>query len=306
MEDPIPRYSRKICFERVDALKCDPANCQIFLTCNPPTTRSHINNQYPTTQKLHPVLFLTLPSFIPSPIGEPILKMPPNPFLLAADSPNQLLSLLADSPHLAAQQDDHGYSLLHAAASYNHLDVLRALVADYHVPVALRDEDNETALFVVETVDAARVLVEELHLDATLQNDEGQTARESIEADGDYPAVVEYLTSKEEGAAPPPQQQVNGTGGAGAGAVAGLVNGDGGGLPPVPQGLEVAFGTMHEGDAAGGAAPDPEFRRRIEELAARDDFHSDAGQAALRRLVEEAIHGEELAEGRRNVRPREG
>lgn len=228
--------------------------------------------------------------------------MPPNPFLLAADNPTALLPLLRSTPALASQQDSHGYSLLHAAASYNHLDLLRALVNEFRVPVDLRDEDAETALFVVETVDAARVLVEELGLDVSLRGDEGTTAREKIEAEGDFGEVAEYLRTKEEG-------QVNGTGAAQSTTVNGQpeVNGHGesnGELPPVPQGLQVNFGTMTEEEAA-GASLDPELRRRIEELAARDDFHTDAGQAELRRVVMEAIAGEELAE-ERNVRPREG
>lgn len=241
--------------------------------------------------------------------------MPPNPFLLAADNPAALLPLLRETPALASQQDDHGYSLLHAAASYNHLDLLRALVREFHVPVDLRDEDDETALFVVETVDAARVLVEELGLDVSIRGEEGTTAREKIEVDGDFPDVAGYLRTKEGMAG------VNGAGDAqeanGGGQVNGQINGqvnggtngeingnENGVLPPVPQGLSVNFGTIPEGEVA-GASPNPEFRRRIEELAAREDFHTDAGQAALRRLVEEAIAGEDLAE-ERNVRPREG
>lgn len=227
--------------------------------------------------------------------------MPPNPFLLAADSPNLLLELLRSEPQLAAQQDDHGYSLLHAAASYNHLDLLRSLVNEFNVPVDLRDEDNETALFVVETVEAARILVEELSLDTSLRGDEGTTAREKIESEGDFPEVAAYLRGKEQANG----QGVNGTTPEAGAVVNGQVNGDGGELPPVPQGLEVAFGTMSEAEVGGGGAPDPEFRRRIEELAAREDFHTEAGQAELRRLVEEAIAGEDLAE-ERNVRPREG
>lgn len=227
--------------------------------------------------------------------------MPPNPFLLAADSPNLLLELLRNEPQLAAQQDDHGYSLLHAAASYNHLALLRSLVNEFNVPVDLRDEDNETALFVVETVEAARILVEELSIDTTLRGDEGTTAREKIESEEDFPEVAAYLRGREQANG----QGVNGTTPEATAVVNGQVNGDGGALPPVPQGLEVAFGTMSEAEVGGGGAPDPEFRRRIEELAAREDFHTEAGQAELRRLVEEAIAGEDLAEGR-NVRQREG
>ena len=222
-------------------------------------------------------------------------NMPPNPFLLAADNPTALLALLRESPSLASQQDDHGYSLLHAAASYNHLDLLRALVTDFNVPVDIRDEDSETALFVVETVEAARLLVEELGMDTALAGDEGLTAGEKIQQDGDFPAVAEYLAGREGGAAA-----------GGGGAAQAPVNGTtpNGRLPPVPQGLSVNFGTVND-DEAGGASPDPEFRRRIEDLAAREDLDTEAGQAALRQLVEDAVAGEDLAQ-ERNVRPRQG
>lgn len=162
------------------------------------------------------------------------------------------------------------------------------------MPVDLRDEDSETALFVVETVEAARLLVEELGMDTALTGDEGLTAREKIQQDGDFPAVAEYLAGKE-GAAP-----------AREGAAPAHVNGTGpnGCLPPAPQGLSVNFGTVNE-DEAGSAPPDPEFRRRIEELATREDLGTEAGQAALRQLVEEAVAGQDLAQ-ERSVRPRQG
>ncbi|KXX80613.1 Ankyrin repeat domain-containing protein 53 [Madurella mycetomatis] len=216
--------------------------------------------------------------------------MSPNPYLLAADNPQALLSLLREKPSLATGQDEHGYSLVHAAASYNHLDLLRSLIREFKVPVDLRDEDGETALFVVETVEAACVLVEELGLDTKIQNAEGQTAREKIEADEEWPAVAEYLQKQENGSG-----GANGTETDNASAVTEL--------PPLPEGLKVTMGTMDEAEV-GAQQPDPEFRRRIEELAAREDFQTPEGQAALRRLVEDAIGGEGLTEGR-SVRPRQ-
>ncbi|KAK4183114.1 hypothetical protein QBC35DRAFT_456611 [Podospora australis] len=214
--------------------------------------------------------------------------MSPNPYLLAADNPQALVELLKENPSLASGQDEHGYSLVHAAASYNHLDLLRSLIRDYKVPVDIKDEDGETALFVVETVDAARVLVEELGLDTKIKNDEEQTAREKFEAEAEYPEVIEYLAGLE------------------GEAVATTVNGAEAlteSLPPIPQGLNVTLGTMNEAEA-GEQQADPEFRRRIEELAAREDFQTAEGQAALRQLVQEAIGGEELTE-ERSVRPRQ-
>ncbi|KAJ1334224.1 Ankyrin repeats (many copies) [Microdochium nivale] len=218
--------------------------------------------------------------------------MAANPFLLAADNPAALLPLLRENPALASAQDDHGYSLVHAAASYNHLDLLRALIQEFNVDVDLRDEDEETALFVVETIEAAKVLIEELAADLTAIGTEGRTAREKIAEEGDYPEVVEYLESKESSL---PTDTLNGIRPAvptGSGSAASSA---------LPNGLRVSMGTMEPDDE--DAEVDPVLRRRIEELAEREDFHTEAGQAELRRLVEDAIGGGDYAD--RNVRSRQ-
>ncbi|RYP61510.1 hypothetical protein DL769_007666 [Monosporascus sp. CRB-8-3] len=219
--------------------------------------------------------------------------MPANPFLLAADNPTALLSLLRESPSLASGQDDHGYSLVHAAASYNHLDLLRTLIREYHVDVNLRDEDEETALFVVETVDAAKVLVEELGADLTVKGSEGHTAYEKIAEEGDHPDVAEYLRIQ---AAARSRGQPNGAQSNGVAAENSST------LPPVPDGLRVSMTTMASAEEE-TAELDSEFRRRIEQLAEREDLHTEAGQAELRQLVQDAIAGGNLAD--RNVRPRQ-
>ncbi|CAK7239155.1 MAG: hypothetical protein STHCBS139747_000583 [Sporothrix thermara] len=244
--------------------------------------------------------------------------MAPNPYIMAADNSPALLPLLRANPAMAREQDDHGYSLIHAAASYNHLDLLRALVQELKVPVDLRDEDNETALFVVETVESARCLVEELGLDPALTGDDGLTAAEKIAGEAEFPEVAEYLAGLQsvlaaaedvlvEGALPPPPAGMRVTMGTMPAAAAaatvedaedegGSFNHNGG------EGSSTAAGAADE-DAMGGP-PDPELRRRIEELAARPDFHTEQGQAELRQLVEDAILGQDLGE-ERNVRPRQ-
>lgn len=213
----------------------------------------------------------------------------PNPFLLAADNSPALLPLLRENPSLASSQDEHGYSLIHAAASYNHLDLLRTLVRELKVDVNLKDEDDETALFVIETEEAARVLVEELGVDVNHRGSEGFTAREKIEAEGDFPAVAAYLTKFET-----PQDEDPAT-------VAAAVLPEG--IPPPPEGMAVTVGTMDPTiDVPAGI--DPEFRRRIEELAQRDDFNTTEGQAELRKLVEDVLTGQEIGD-ERNVRPKQ-
>ncbi|ETS86846.1 hypothetical protein PFICI_00674 [Pestalotiopsis fici W106-1] len=212
-----------------------------------------------------------------------------NPYLLAADNPTALITLLQENPSLASGQDEHGYSLVHAAASYNHLELLRSLVRDFGVDVNLRDEDQETALFVVETVEAAQVLVNELKIDFLAKNGDGQTAKEKILQEGDFPEVAEYLNTAE------PSREGDGPNGAG-------INGHENDLPQPPQGMTVSMGTMAPVDD-NDAEIDPEFRRRIEELAEREDFHTEAGQAELRQLVQDAVAGRNL--GDRNVRQRQ-
>jgi uncharacterized protein len=198
----------------------------------------------------------------------------PNLYVLAADNPSTLLTLLRVNPSLASGQDEHGYSLLHAAASYGHLDLLRALVHDFKVDVNLTDEDGETCLFVAESLEIAKCLVEELGVDPAIKNDEGLTAQEMIENDGSFPVIAVYL--KEDAALAPDAIDLN---------LKDL-------HPPpfLPPNVSVNIGTMSETEPNGGLGDiDPEFKRGIDELAARDDFHSEAGQIQLRNLVTDAI-----------------
>lgn len=213
-----------------------------------------------------------------------------NPLLLAANTPDpdpRLLPLLRSKPELASRQDGHGYSLMHAAASYNHIDLLRSLVNEFHVEVNLQDEDNETCLFVAETVEAARCLVEELKIDVSLKNDEDMTAQEKIESEGDFLEVAAYLSGG--------NSEVQGSGARPA---------QNGHLPTLPPNVRVNFGAISDANdgAANDLEPDPEFRRRIEELAARENFHTEQGQQELRELITDAVR--DVSQDDRNTQRR--
>jgi hypothetical protein len=214
----------------------------------------------------------------------------PNPYLLACDNPSALLELLRSNPAIASSQDEHGYSLLHAAASYGHVDLLRALVKEYNVNVNLLDEDGETCLFVAETPRVARCLVEELGVDYNKTNDDGYKAHEKMEADDEFPQVVAYLRE---------------VAGAPAAAPAEAAEGPLNAPPPIPGNMQVNIGTMSEQEAnAGEMEVDPEFKRRIDELAAREDFNSAATQEQLRALVMDAISGSSIETADREIRRR--
>lgn len=200
--------------------------------------------------------------------------------------PQSILQTLEQHPQLATTRDAHGYSLVHAAASYNQLNVLRDLVQKYSADVNILDEDGETALFATENTEVAKCLVEELGADVNVRNSEGKTAEEKIcEEEGEGHEVYQYLRSQRTGGEP---------------GIAEVVETNG--MPPLPNGVQVNMGTMTE-DAAGDA-PDPELRRRIDELAAREDFQTPEVQEQLRQLIQEVITGMGADEGDRSVRQR--
>ena len=212
----------------------------------------------------------------------------PNPYLLASDNPAPLLELLRSNPTIASCQDESGYSLLHAAASYGHLDLLRALVKEFNVDVNLLDEDGETCLFVTEQPKVARCLVEELGVDYNKTNEEGMKAHEKMESEEENPKVSAYL------------REVIGLPAAPAiDSPVGPLNAP----PPIPGNMQVNLGTMSEQEA-NEAEVDPEFKRRIDELAARDDFDSEATQNQLRELVMDAIAGSSIETAGRETRQR--
>jgi uncharacterized protein len=217
---------------------------------------------------------------------------------LVPDHPDRVLEALQSNPSLANKQDAHGYSLVHAAVSYNHIDLLRKLVHDHAVPVDITDEDGETALFNAESVDMAKELLA-LGITADKRNNENQTAAEKLDDEDEQPLVAAFLKQNVQRPAQaaetssPDTTTVNG---------ATDHSDDVQRPPPLPNGVQINVGTMAEDEA--GAEPDPEFRRRIEELAARDDFETEEGQRELRNLVQDAVGGLRQEDGQGSAQRR--
>lgn len=203
---------------------------------------------------------------------------------LVPERPSTVIEQLQAHPELASKQDAHGYSLLHAAVSYGHKDLMKILVDTYHVDPNIKDEDEETCLFNAESIEFAH---EALNLGVRLdaKNADGLTAAEKLDDEDEQPEIAAYLRRVAQGGEPAATQpseedtatssstQVNGTHPP----------------PPLPDGVQVNVGTMAQDEV--GDEPDPEFRRRIEELAAREDFEGEEGQRELRNLIQDAVSG---------------
>ena len=207
---------------------------------------------------------------------------------LVPDSPGSVLSTLHTYPHLASKQDAHGYSLLHAATSWENKTLLIALVEEFNVDPNIKDESDETCLFNAESVDFARELLR-LGVAIDAVNDEGRTAADYLDDVDEAPLVAAFLrqvkversTATSNGHAEVASTQQNPLPGGNSDAIHPP--------PPLPNGVQVNIGTMLADEV--GEEPDPEIRRRIEALAARQDFEGEEGQRELRKLVEEVILG---------------
>lgn len=209
---------------------------------------------------------------------------------LVPDAPASVLTQLHAHPELASQQDQFGYSLVHAAASYEQRDLLKALIEEFKVDPNILDQDGENCLFNAESVAMATELIN-FGVNASLKNSDGLTAAEKLDDEDEQPAVAAYLRnlSSSGGTASSstiaPHEAVTNTNGTSATADADSVRPP----PPIPNGVQVSVGTMHADEV--GDEPDPEFRRRIEELAARQDFEGEESQNELRDLISDAVSG---------------
>ncbi|KAI9096070.1 ankyrin repeat-containing domain protein [Phlyctochytrium arcticum] len=95
------------------------------------------------------------------------------------------------SPLDANVKDISGYTPMHAAAAYGHLELLDLLVNTYNGNVNVTDEDGDTPLHVVENVNMARKLIQ-LGADVRQENLEGLTPI-AVANEEERKDIVEYL-----------------------------------------------------------------------------------------------------------------
>jgi ankyrin repeat protein len=88
-------------------------------------------------------------------------------------------------------KDENGYSILSAAASYGHKELVRILIEEFKANPNIQDEEGDAPLHICQDIDTIKLLVQ-LGADPTLRNHENKLPIEVafIECASD---VVEFL-----------------------------------------------------------------------------------------------------------------
>ena len=186
-----------------------------------------------------------------------------NIWVAAADNQVEIVEKYLTSNEFSANaKDPNGYTPIHAAASYGHLDLLKMLVSNGG-DINIQDNEGDTPLHHAEDVVTAKFIVEELKADFKIKNEEGQTAADYIEEEGEYPELAQYLRSLSHDK----PETTNGS------ALEGLP------IPGSVDGHAIRYSMEEDvGDI------DPESRRKLEEIA-----NSENPEEALRELVTSAV-----------------
>ncbi|KAG8728507.1 hypothetical protein FRC12_021686 [Ceratobasidium sp. 428] len=100
-----------------------------------------------------------------------------------------------------APDDVIGYTPMHAAASYGHLNILEYLI-EKGGDVDVTDEEGDTPLYAAESVTVAQFLVEH-GAQVDIKNSEDISPAEATEED--FPEVAAYIRSKSSLPQPPPE-----------------------------------------------------------------------------------------------------
>lgn len=119
-----------------------------------------------------------------------------NIWIAASDGRIDLVKDFLSKGQTANDKDPNGYTPIHAAASYGHVELLKTLVNEYSGDVNIRDEDGDTPLHHCEDLTTAKFLIEELGADFNLTNDENKTCLQAWEEESENPDLIQYLRVK--------------------------------------------------------------------------------------------------------------
>ncbi|KAF6063653.1 Ankyrin repeats (many copies) family protein [Candida albicans] len=116
-----------------------------------------------------------------------------NIWIAAADNQRQIVEQYINSnEYTPNSKDPNGYTAIHAAASYGHLNLLQYLI-EKGGDINIQDNEGDTPLHHVEDLKTAKYIVEKLGASYKIKNNDGLTAQQYIEEEDEFPEVAQYL-----------------------------------------------------------------------------------------------------------------
>lgn len=120
--------------------------------------------------------------------------MSENIWVAAADNKIDLVKSLIESGRYSPNSaDPNGFTPIHAAASYGHLDLLRYLLQNGG-NVNIQDGDGDTPLHHIENLEVAKVLISEFNADYSIKNNEGLNVREYHIQEDEFPELIQFFS----------------------------------------------------------------------------------------------------------------
>ncbi|CAK9439569.1 uncharacterized protein LODBEIA_P36690 [Lodderomyces beijingensis] len=216
-------------------------------------------------------------------------KMVSNIWIAAANDEKDAVAKLVEVEGLSPNaKDPNGYTPMHAAASYGHLDLLKYLLSKGG-DINIQDAEGDTPLHHVEDLSVAKALIEQFDADYKIKNSDGLTAAEYIEEEDEFPDVAKYLRGLAHGK--PADAGENGGGDEDAEKEAKEANAF---LESLPEprnvdGHEIKYTLETEQQQDGDEQLSPEEleerRKKIEAV-----LNSENPEEELRKLIQNAVH----------------
>ncbi|KAI9336288.1 ankyrin repeat-containing domain protein [Obelidium mucronatum] len=108
-----------------------------------------------------------------------------NLFIAASDGDLELVQYFLENGNKVTDQDDLGYSVFHAAASYNHIEMMEYLLAQLGPSTTMPvDVDGDTPLHVTETVEMAKLLISHTPTLPLIANNDGVLPIDNADEEG--------------------------------------------------------------------------------------------------------------------------
>lgn len=119
--------------------------------------------------------------------------MSDNIWVATADNQIDLVKKLIESGKFTPNSaDPNGFTPIHAAASYGHLELLRYLLENGG-NVNIQDSDGDTPLHHTESLETAKILIQEYKADYRLKNKDGLNVKEYFIEEDEYPELISYF-----------------------------------------------------------------------------------------------------------------